>query len=193
MRISRQRVVENREHILKVAADQFREHGIDGVGVADLMKAADMSVGSFYGYFESKDQLVAETYAKAVSATKERIVGFLIRPDEKAFINMVNEYLSPGHRDNLKQGCVLAALGSEVTHQSSAVRHAATNELRTLFDETANHLPGRTGKQRHDLAISTLASLIGGLILSRMVDEPALSIQVLDAVKASMKQSIMSR
>jgi TetR/AcrR family transcriptional repressor of nem operon len=193
MRISRQKVVENRELILQTAADQFREHGIDGVGVADLMKAAGMSLGSFYGYFESKDQLVAETYAKAVGATKDRILEFLIKTDEKAYMNMVNEYLSPGHRDNLRQGCVLAALGSEVTHQSAAVRHAATKELRTLFDETAKNLPGRTVKQRHSLAIATLASLIGGLILSRMVDEPDLSNQVLDAVKASMKQSTMSR
>jgi len=193
MRISRQQVAENREHILQVAADQFREHGIDGVGVADLMKAAGMSVGSFYGYFESKDQLVAETYAKAVNATKERIVGYLIQPGEKAFTNMVNEYLSPGHRDNQKQGCVLAALGSEVTHQSDAVRHAATNELRSLFAETAKNLPGRTEKQKHDLAITTLASLVGGLILSRMVDDTDLSKQVLDAVRASMKQSTMSR
>ena len=193
MRISRQKVVENRELILQTAADQFREHGIDGVGVADLMKAAGMSLGSFYGYFESKDQLVAETYAKAVGATKDRILEFLTKTDEKAYMNMVNEYLSPGHRDNLRQGCVLAALGSEVTHQSGAVRHAATKELRTLFDETAKNLPGRTVKQRHSLAIATLASLIGGLILSRMVDEPDLSNQVLDAVKASMKPSTMSR
>ncbi|WP_263381211.1 TetR/AcrR family transcriptional regulator [Granulicella arctica] len=193
MRITRQKVVENREHLLQTATDQFREHGIDGVGVADLMKAAGMSLGSFYGYFESKDQLVAETFARAVGATKDLMVGFLSQTDENAYMKMVNQYLSPGHRDNLPKGCVLAALGSEVTHQSGAVRHAATEQLRTLFDETAQHLPGRTGKQRHDLAIATLASLVGGLILSRMVDEPDLSKQVLDAVKASMKQSTMCR
>lgn len=193
MRISRQKVVENRALILQTATDQFRENGIDGVGVADLMKAAGMSLGSFYGYFESKDHLVAETYAKAVGATKDMMVGFLSQIDANAYMKMVSQYLSPDHRDNLRRGCVLAALGSEVSHQSNAVRHAVTDELRILFDETAKHLPGRTGKQRQDLAIATLASLVGGLILSRMVDDPALSKQVLDAVKGSMKQSTMSR
>jgi TetR/AcrR family transcriptional repressor of nem operon len=193
MRISRQQVAENRQHLLHVAADQFREHGIDGVSVADLMKAAGMSLGSFYGYFDSKEQLVAETNAKAIGAIKDWMVESLTRPGNNVFVNMVDEYLSPHHRDNLRQGCVLAALGSELTHQPNAVRHAATEELRTHFNETGVHLPGRTKKQRRDMAMASLASLVGGIILARMVDEEDLSQQILDAVKASVKQSFMSR
>ena len=193
MRISRQQVAANREHILQVAADQFRNHGIDGVGVADLMKAAGMAQGSFYSYFDSKEQLVAETYTNAVNATKRWIVGCLTKPDPKAFVSMVDDYLSLRHRDNLERGCVLAALGSEVTHQPSTVRHAATEELRTLFDEAAAHLPGQTREHRRDLAMTTMASLVGGLILSRMVDEEDLSNQLLEAVKVSVKQTTMSR
>ena len=52
MRISREQVAENRERLIGVATDQFRQHGIDGIGVADLMKEAGMSLGSFYGYFD---------------------------------------------------------------------------------------------------------------------------------------------
>jgi hypothetical protein len=49
------------DHMLvKVAATRIREAGVDGVGVADLMKAAGLTHGGFYLHFTSRDELVAE-------------------------------------------------------------------------------------------------------------------------------------
>jgi TetR/AcrR family transcriptional regulator, transcriptional repressor for nem operon len=121
VRISREKVAENRELLIQVAADQFREHGIDGVGVADLMKKAGMSLGSFYGYFDSKEQLVAECCAHAIAETREKMTIALSRPLQKAMERIVDEYLSIQHRDNRSKGCVLAALGSEIAHKPGMV------------------------------------------------------------------------
>ena len=60
MRVSRQKAAENRERIIEAAGALFREKGFDGIGVADIMKAADLTHGGFYGHFESKDDLVAQ-------------------------------------------------------------------------------------------------------------------------------------
>ena len=79
VRICREQVAENRERLLTVALTKFREHGFDGIGVADVMKAAGMSLGSFYGYFDSKEQLVAEASARAVSGTKDLIGVFFAK------------------------------------------------------------------------------------------------------------------
>lgn len=188
MRISRTQVAENRERLLQIAVDRFREHGIDGVGVADLMKAAGMTLGSFYSYFESKEQLITEACARAIADTQDRMVKSLTMPGGNALARTAESYLSTKHRDNLAGGCVLAALGGEISHQPKAVRRAATKELEMLFGAVADTLPGNR-KQRHAAAISTIATLVGGLILSRMADEPVLSQQILNAVKASVKQS----
>lgn len=189
MRISRQQVADNREHLLATAMTEFRKHGFDGVGVADLMKAANMSLGSFYGYFDSKEQLIAESSARAITGTKEWMKRLLENDAPSSLAHVVDEYLSQKHRDNLSSGCALAALGSEMTHQSNVVRRAVTEELEGFFTETEGLLDEGTAVAKQNATIAVAASLIGGLILSRIVDDPALSDRILNAVSGSIKQS----
>ena len=48
------------ERILAVAADLFRTQGYDAVRIEDIAAAAEVSVGTFYNYFQTKgDVLVA--------------------------------------------------------------------------------------------------------------------------------------
>jgi TetR/AcrR family transcriptional repressor of nem operon len=190
MRISREKVAENRERLIQVATDQFREHGIDGIGVADLMKEAGMSLGSFYGYFDSKEHLVSECCAHAIADVKGKITSAFSRSLTNPVEKTVDEYLSTAHRDELAKGCGLAALGSEFAHKTEAVHAAATPELISLFDEMARSLPGSSRKKKRDHSIAMMASLMGGLILSRMTDDAKLSQDILEAVKSSVKSSV---
>ena len=48
-----------------MAARRFRERGVEGIGVADVMKEAGVTVGAFYKHFGSRDQLVVEALATA--------------------------------------------------------------------------------------------------------------------------------
>ena len=57
---SRAEKAESHDRIVKVAATRFRENGVEGVGVADLMKDAGLTHGGFYRHFASRDELVAE-------------------------------------------------------------------------------------------------------------------------------------
>ena len=57
MRVSRAEAAENRMRVIEVASKLFRQHGFDGIGVADLMKAAGLTHGGFYGNFASKDRI----------------------------------------------------------------------------------------------------------------------------------------
>ncbi len=40
MKVTREQVAANRERIVDAAGTLFRKHGFDGIGVADIMKAA---------------------------------------------------------------------------------------------------------------------------------------------------------
>ena len=60
MKVSREQVQQHRERILAAASHLFRERGFDGVSVADVMKAAGLTHGGFYGHFDSKDALIRE-------------------------------------------------------------------------------------------------------------------------------------
>lgn len=47
----------NQEHLLKVAADLFKEKGYNGTSINDIVKAANVSKGGFYTYYASKEDL----------------------------------------------------------------------------------------------------------------------------------------
>ena len=64
--MKRSRAGKARTHskIVAVAAKRFRERGIEGIGIADVMKEAGSSVGGFYKHFNSREELVIEALAE---------------------------------------------------------------------------------------------------------------------------------
>ncbi len=66
MKVSREQVLENKKAILKAAGRLFRERGFEAVTVADVMKSAGLTHGGFYGYFKSKDDLIAQALAEVL-------------------------------------------------------------------------------------------------------------------------------
>ncbi|WP_229073204.1 TetR/AcrR family transcriptional regulator [Actinoplanes sp. DH11] len=66
-RVSQAQAKQNRERIVATAARLFRERGIGGVSVADVMAEAGLTHGGFYKHFASKDALAAEAVGEAFS------------------------------------------------------------------------------------------------------------------------------
>ena len=58
MKVTLEQAAANREKIVEVASILFRKHGFEGIGVADIMKAAGLTHGGFYGHFKSKDDFI---------------------------------------------------------------------------------------------------------------------------------------
>ena len=126
MKVSREQAALNRERILEVAAQLFRERGFDGIGVADLMKEAGLTHGGFYGPFSSKEELIAEASARALTSTFERLSKQAERAGDNALSAVASSYLSGRHRDDPGTGCLLAALGPDVSRHGHAVRRRVT-------------------------------------------------------------------
>src|ERR1700686_2822741 len=106
--------------ILEVAAKRFRELGIDGIGVADVMREAGLTVGGFYKHFESREELVGEALA---AAFKDLDVWEENANDLAASIR---GYLSNQHRDDPGNGCAMGALLGDVGRSSEAIRDIYT-------------------------------------------------------------------
>ena len=76
----------------------FRAKGFTGIGVADIMKAADLTHGGFYGHFTSKDDLVAQASRRTMArsaANWTRVVAQAHDP----YAALLQHYLTPRHRD----------------------------------------------------------------------------------------------
>src|ERR1700758_1308646 len=179
MRVSCEQAEANRAKILEVAGTLFRERGFDGTAVDDIMPRAGLTHGGFYGHFRSKDDLAAETCARVMAGDgwAERISG----TPNPSFGAVIGAYLSPRHRDAPGRGCLLAAVGSDVVRQPRSVRRAFTEGLRSRVAALQRLLPGQSAAARQEKALATMAGLIGALMLSRAVDDPKLSDQILKA------------
>ncbi|MET0442180.1 MAG: TetR/AcrR family transcriptional regulator [Casimicrobiaceae bacterium] len=184
MRVSKEQAAESRERILDVASKLFREHGLDGIGVADLMKNAGLTHGGFYGHFSSKEELIAQACARALENSVEKWEKLC--EGGRPLSVIVKSYLSTRHRDDPGEGCALAALGGDVSRQGAPVRRAVTDGVRSMVEVLARVVPGTTSAAKRKKALAIYAGLVGALVLARAVDDPEMSEEILQAVSASM-------
>ena len=189
MKVSREQAAQNRERILDAAAKLFRERGFEGIGVADLMKAVGLTHGGFYGHFSSKEDLMAQACARALTRSLELWSKRADTAPHDPLLSIAGGYLSSKHRDNPGAGCVLAALGPEASRQGPGVRRAVTGGLRSAIEFFATLVGGNSKAARRQRAVSVYASLVGAMVMARAVDDRALSQEILNAVLASVSES----
>jgi TetR/AcrR family transcriptional repressor of nem operon len=188
MRVSREKFAESRERILDVAARLFREKGFDGIGLADIMKAAGLTHGGFYRHFDSKDDLEAQAIGVALASTAADLSRLFEGATARPLSTLIDEYLSQQHREDLGKGCSFAALATDVARQSERVRSAFTAGLGPILEILSTVVPGRSKAERRRKAIVTLAEMIGALILARAVADPALSDEILAATLLNLSE-----
>ncbi len=174
MRVSRKQVLENRRTILEAAGRLFRERGFESVTVAEIMQAAGLTHGGFYGYFKSKEDLIAEALADAVSRAAAP------SGDLSAYAAL---YLSRAHRDDVAGGCPTAALAAETVRQRGGARAALTAGLKQQLEHMMRAVPGENAVENRRTAIGSWAAMVGAMILARVSDDPALSDEVLDQTR----------
>jgi TetR/AcrR family transcriptional repressor of nem operon len=180
MRKSKLEAAETRRKIVRTAAAEFRQNGIGGTSLADLMAAAGLTHGGFYRHFESKDQLVAEACAAAFESANETAWVPLLQQSKRNGIDaLVAKYLSENHRDDQRGGCPFAALGSEIARSGKNTRTAATDGLSKLVDAIARQFSELRPDVAKRRALVTLSTMVGALTLARMVNDTSLSTAIL--------------
>src|SRR5260370_24954171 len=107
--------------IVKPAAARFRERGLDGIGLADLMKEADLTHGGFYGHFDSREELVAEAIECALRDGGEAVASVAggNHPPAATLRLLVDAYLSVAHPDGFATSCAVTTIADAL-----ARRHA---------------------------------------------------------------------
>jgi len=179
MKVSREQVAYNRKLILDRASRLFRKKGFDGVGIVDIMKSAGLTHGGFYGHFRSKDQLIAESCADALTKTRENWENEARHHPDDPLGAVVRSYLTAAHRDDPATGCVFASVGAETARRRTIVRRPFTQEVRTNLVMLERFATESSKIARRKRAIATLAGMVGALILARAVDDESLSNEIL--------------
>jgi len=189
MRISKEKAAQNRERILASAARLFREHGIAATGVDSITEDAGLTHGGLYSQFGSKEAIAAEAIRFALARCKRVWQRAVERnPGRRALPAIVAGYLSRAHRDSPGDGCVVAALGTDIARQPRRVRQAFTNEVKDDLEFLSQLMPD-DGRRRYEDAIVTFASMAGALILARAVNDEELS----DLILKSTARRVIKR
>lgn len=184
MRVSREQMAENRIRILDEAGRLFRARGFDAVSVSEVMKAAGLTHGGFYGHFRSKDDLIAQTLVHGLSKASEAPV------DLKAYRDT---YLSPLHRSNVAEGCPIAALAADTLRQTPEARAAMTEGVRAQIAWLSQAQPDEDPADRRRAAIGSWAAMVGAMILARASDDEALSDEILEQTRAWINAAVGDR
>ncbi len=170
MRISKEEAAANRAKVLAAAARLFREKGVDGIAVAELMQAAGLTHGGFYNHFESKEELAAAAFREAFAAVVGRVELQAVEADKRGrdsvFAHYVSRYLAPETRDAPGASCPMATLGTDAARHGAQLRGAFAEGVRRYIEAFAKIMPGERSEQRAE-AITVLSTLIGALTLSR--------------------------
>lgn len=179
MKVSKEKVAEHRARILEAAGQLFRERGFDAVTVAEIMKAAGLTHGAFYGYFPSKEALIAEAVGAALTPSDAA-------PSPAWAAAYADNYLSARHRDNRAGCCPFSAVGTEAARGSPELREVMTQSTRRQLDRFTAAASGDSEQDKRRAAIATWSAMVGAMVLARIIDDPALSDEILTQTRAAL-------
>jgi TetR/AcrR family transcriptional repressor of nem operon len=183
MRDTSHRKAETRQRIVAAAADLFRQHGIDGVGVDAIMREAGMTHGGFYLHFPSKEALVGAVSAEQLARSATRWAEIAERqPRAEALERIVIGYLDRRYAVQTDHSCVLPALGSELARRPES-RMALTGSIRAMLGVLARLLPARRRAAPESAAMAALSTMVGAVVLARLSDDPVLAEAILAAAR----------
>jgi TetR/AcrR family transcriptional repressor of nem operon len=185
VKVTKEKSAANRAALTQTAAHLFRERGIDGVGVAEISKAAGLTHGALYAQFPSKQALVGEALAHGLASSHALMTA--PKPHGAPTLSdQLDLYLSLDHRDNLAGGCAMAASASEIARQDEAVSARFAEGFEQMVEAIQATLePTMLSADARARALTIGAAMIGGVAVARAAakSRPDLSDEIMGAVR----------
>jgi TetR/AcrR family transcriptional repressor of nem operon len=122
---SHSRFSDTRQQILDTAQEIILGKGFAAVGLNEILKAAQVPKGSFYHYFESKEQFgnaLLENYFDDYMVTLEQSLGDDGTPALKRLLGYFENWKCTQCSDTTQDKCLVVKLAGEVTDLSEAMR-----------------------------------------------------------------------
>jgi TetR/AcrR family transcriptional repressor of nem operon len=190
MRHSKAEKTKTHKRIVALASRRFREQGLAGIGIADLMNEAGLTVGGFYKHFNSRDALVAEAVGLALELWKNQMDAAASNGPPVTYESLIDEYLSETHRDHPGAGCPVGALAGDLARSDKRTRALVSRKIReniellvALIRQAKETEEGHARSQ----AILTYCALVGAIGMARAVSDEELSREILKTVAKRLK------
>lgn len=186
MKVTREKFAQNRQKIIEVAGELFRDKGFRAIGVAEVMKGAGLTHGGFYGYFESKDKLAYEAVKALFSKTEDCWKAIVKSSPNAPLEALLDHCLSVANLNVPGSFCVFTTLTQEVGRHIPAMREAFSASLKELAAVLEEIVDGATVDERQQRALSTLTSIMGAVSLAVATGDPHLAKTLLSAARQEL-------
>jgi TetR/AcrR family transcriptional repressor of nem operon len=179
------------KRIVAIASKRFREEGLAGIGIADLMKEAGLTVGGFYKHFSSREDLVAEAVGSALGGWKRQMDAAASGGPPVTYQTLVDDYLSEAHRNDPGAGCPVGALAGDLGRSGKRTRARVTRQIREDIELVATLIRDTNAKGKgtaRSQALLTYCALVGAIGVARAVSDEHLSHEILKTVAVRLKE-----
>jgi TetR/AcrR family transcriptional repressor of nem operon len=174
-----------RHKIIQSALQLFNRHGFTAASIDDIMAGAGMTRGGFYSYFQSKSDLYAEAISCFVTE-KQEVIASSEKASDRA-MTLLRDYLSHQDVTDLEASCPLIGLPNDVSRTDQSVREAQESALRMMVDTFEKGM-SPNGQPSRQVALSLTALCLGGMALSRAIEDRDLADELRDAtMKVAMR------
>jgi TetR/AcrR family transcriptional regulator, transcriptional repressor for nem operon len=161
-----------KDNILRSAQTLFNRRGFAAVSIDEVMSEAGLTRGSFYSYFKSKSDLYAQAVSRIVCEKQDGANGGngRLHADQ-----IIRDYLSHQHFENIDGGCPMIGLPSDISRSDKSVREAFESALRLMVEIFERDMQQRLGGGAHERALASAALCVGGMVLARSIEDRALA------------------
>ena len=183
-----------RRRIVAAASAAFRERGVEGVGVDEVMRRAGLTHGGFYSHFRDKTELIAEACSEAFDEAVVNLERIAAQPTAaKRARLLIDSYLSTHHRDNRGSGCLVVAVGADMARLSGSARGDYARGFLRHLDRLCDALRlARDPADNRDRVTHLMSSLVGALIFARVTDDPVRSDALLSSSRRILRKTFAS-
>lgn len=177
------------ERIVAIAAKRFREKGLAGIGIAEIMREAGVTVGGFYKHFGSRDDLVAEAVGSALGSWRRRMEAAAAAGGPAVtYERVVDTYLSEAHCKNPGLGCAVSALAGEIARSGERARVLVGERIRNSIQWIADLIGGEDEDSARAKATLAFSAMVGAVVLARAVPDEKFSREILKTVGDQLKE-----
>lgn len=122
---------ETRAGLIAAAQDLFAAQGVEATAIAEITEAADVGFGSFYNYFDSKEEIAEAVLAEALEEQKAALFD-LIEPatDPAESVALAHSFLIEQVRSNPTFGWLLVRLDASHRLLIRALGDRARQDIR---------------------------------------------------------------
>ncbi|MDJ0701881.1 MAG: TetR family transcriptional regulator C-terminal domain-containing protein [Leptolyngbyaceae cyanobacterium MO_188.B28] len=152
-----------REKLLDQGLKLFITQGYHGTGIKEVVDQVKVPKGSFYNYFESKEQFGAEVIRHYSKEVVTNMATWLNGSEDNALIALKQFFEQEMQRhQEVKAGCIIGNLGAELGSSSELCQQAMLEGFQGMKQQFLRALKrGQTQRSiRNDISAEELADFL---------------------------------